>query len=114
MRPSRISRRSIALAAIVVLAAASSAVADAAGQTRLKVLGITVDGQGVRVTILNPAEDTVRGSAFVLAATEAGDRFAVSGFEIPGGQKACVEIDLPAAVHEVIRAGVILDDGSPF
>ena len=118
MRPTpRLLRRWTALAGIAILAAgAVPAAKAAAGQEAapLRVVGMTVGGNGVEIVVSNPAPERQRGT--VLLRLRLGDRVATvaAPVTVPGGQKVFLVVPPPATSRWVVPMGVILDDGTPF
>jgi hypothetical protein len=119
MRPTRrLLRRWTAVAGILILAAgASPAVLGAAGFGKaapLRVVGLTVGGSGVEVTILNPAPEHRHGTVTIRFRLGDREMDVRTPFSVPGGQTASIVLVPPDLGRRLIPCGVILDDGTPF
>jgi hypothetical protein len=107
--------RSRPIAALVaVLAVVAGSVAATAGEGALQVQGVAVAGPTVVVTVVNTGDETMTGSVSVTVKMK--DRIVKLSqpVTVPEGQKAYLPVNLPMPPDDVIAAGVILDDGSPF
>jgi len=117
MKPTpRLLRRWTALAGILILAVWAGPAAMAAGHkgVPLRVVGLTVGGNGVEVTILNPAPERQRGTVIIRVRLGDQDVDARVSVVVPGGQKVFIVVPPPGPPRRGIPYGVILDDGTPF
>ena len=109
-------RRWTVLVGIAILAMWTGPAAMAAGQRDLplRVVGLTVGGSGVEITVSNPAPE--RRQVTVVVRALLGDRMAdiPVSVVIPGGQKALIVVPPPAPGRRFTPLSVILDDGTPF
>lgn len=117
MRPSiaYTSKAGAALAGMALITGAWSVAPAAPAHRDLAVEAIDVHGQTVRLTLvhrgLGVRTVTVAVRAKLVGGTEATLTSTATVF---GSQKAFVHFTLPEEVREVIVAGMIVDDPSPF
>lgn len=106
------SRPIAALAGIIAVVAGSATAMG--GDGSLQVQGVAVIGQTVVVTVANTGREAISGAVSVTV--KMNDRIVrlSEPVTVPEGQKAFIPVSFPAPPDEVITAGVILDDGSPF
>jgi hypothetical protein len=119
MKPTpRLLRRWTALVGILVLAlGAGPAVFGAvAGESAapLRIVGLTVGGGGVEVTVLNPAPERRHGTVVVRVRLGDHEMDLRASFAVTGGQKISVVLVPPDFGRRIVPCSVILDDGTPF
>jgi len=110
----RRSRPFVALAGFLVLAAGSATTLGGGGDASLKMQAVAVSGTTVQITVVNTGDETVTGAVSVTVAIQGRIVRSTRPVTVPEGQKVHIPVTLPAPPDEVITAGVILDDGSPF
>ena len=110
----RRSRAIVALAGILALVAGSTTALGGGGDASLQVQAVAVSGSTVQITVVNTGDKTLTGAVSVTVAIKGRVVMVTQPVTVPEGQKAHLPINLPAPPDEIITAGVILDDGSPF
>ncbi len=113
--PGRLRRWTVLVGiAILALGTGSAAMAAGAKAQPLRIVGLTVGGNGVEIVISNPAPE--RRQVTVIVRALLGDRLAdiPMSVQVPGGRKAFIVVPPPAPGRRIIPCGVILDDGTPF
>ncbi len=83
------------------------------GAMSVQVLAINQVGQLVTVTVFLPGDGTQVGKVAVHVATSEGPTFVTQAFAVQGGRRAHIQVAVPQG-GRVLRAGVIVDDGTPF
>jgi hypothetical protein len=103
----------IAIGALVLAMAASTS-AVAGSDPAVTVRAVTVSGNEVAITVANHAARAQSG--IVKARVLMGGRAVrvMAPVTAAVGQTATIRIVLPAAVEDVLPAGVVVDDGVPF
>ena len=115
MRPTRLRRTGSAVAGGLLLVSGMLPLTFGGGKTSpLEVVGHEQIGNLVEVTLLNPGTETITGKVVILVATDGGSTQALVPFTVWGGQKISVVWISPNPVDEVIRSGIIVDDGAPI
>ncbi len=100
--------------AILILGTGSAAMAAGHRDHPLRVVGLTVGGNGIEIAVSNPAPE--RRQVTVVVRILLGDRLTdiPMSVEIPGGQKALIVVPPASLGQRVAPLTVILDDGTPF
>jgi len=111
-------KKCVAITGVAVLALGGTVptLAGVGRSSGIQIAAYAVIGNLVEATVVNPGDSTLSATIFVEAVTTGGDLVRASvPLRIEGGQKTFVEIPIAApGIEEVIRFGVVLDDGSPF
>ncbi|MCP3978892.1 MAG: hypothetical protein GY716_06115 [bacterium] len=97
-----------------VLVAAGMSPAVFSGSDGLIVQSVTVQGDVVHVVVSNPGTETVTATVSIQVRTASKETGSMLPVTVFGGQKVFVQFAMGAQVREIIAAGVIIDDGSPF
>lgn len=116
MRPTRLRQTGTALVAggLLLVSGTLPLTFGGAATSPLAVIGPTQTGNSVEVTLLNPGPQTVTGKVVIELGTNGKSTLAVVPFTVWGGQKVSVVFTPPTPLGEIIRVGIIVDDGAPF
>lgn len=78
-----------------------------------QLLGVKQVGNLLEVTLLNPRGPAVGGTLVIQLVVQAEPVLMTAPFRIDGGQKVFVQ-HVPVPVGQLLRVGIIVDDGTPF
>jgi hypothetical protein len=109
-------RISLIVAVCAMLVSGAWAAAPSASSNReLTIANVGVEGQQVRVTVVNSGTATHTVSLSIRVTLEDGTVTAAAATAVVfGKQKAFVVLPMPSSIKDALIAGMIVDDPSPF
>ena len=116
MRPTRLRQTGAMAVAGGLLLVSGTAPLTFGGDAKslLQIVGKKQTGNLVEVTLLNPGAKTITGKVVIQVATGGGSTLAVVPFTVWGGQKISVVWTAPNPTDQIIKFGIIVDDGAPI